>query len=182
MIDMACLLNPIDQLHHEVYEASRTWRVAAKRRWLQRPRDARRELADAIEADVRARLEMEGYFCQAQRHKAHFDLLCNGVRVEVKAARWYGERYQFNLRDNDADVVVMACVDEIAELDWNSVVNFVVPFAEVRGLTVIKITQRDPGLYTGKLAGWIERWDVIDQLVAKGCNQWQMALPLHRQE
>lgn len=76
-----------------------------------------------------------------------------------------------------AQVVVLACVDQVAEIGWSSVVHFVVPFDEVK-VRGIDITQRDPMLYRGRLAGWIERWDVIDDLIEMGCNHWQMALPI----
>jgi len=132
-------------------------------------RDPRRQLADAIELKVKWRLEDLGYLVVAQTHKERFDLLVQGVRVEVKAATWDGEQYQANLHGNQADVLVFACIDGAAHY-------FVIPFGEVSSLRMLKISSHDPRDYIGKWMRYYAAWELIDELVAAGCNAWQPAL------
>lgn len=114
---------------------------------------------------------------QAQRdrfittHNAHFDLICDGLRVEVKAAAWSGGRYQAALRSNAADVLILDCRNGRDHF-------FVVPWREVAGLTHLKISQHDPADYRGRLRDFLEAWSVIDKLIAAGVNHWQPPLPL----
>lgn len=134
-----------------------------------RKRDPRRVLADLMERRARARLEEGGLFVTGTRHKESFDLLAQGVRIEVKASTWDGKRYQCNLHDNEADVLVWGCLD--GAVHW-----FVIPFGAVRGLRVLNITSHDPRDYMGKWMPFYERWKLIDELVAAGRNVWQPAL------
>jgi hypothetical protein len=128
--------------------------------------DPRRILARRFEHEVRAILAGRGLVVTGTRHTESFDLLVQGVRVEVKASRWNG-RYICNLHSNDADVLVWACVDGEAHY-------FVVPFEEVRGLTVLKIRPRDPRDYCGRWMRWFGAWDLVEELVAAGRNAWQL--------
>jgi len=153
----------------------REWNWSRRQRfWLasmmEREIDPRRELADQIEADVCDRLTQRGYVCVPQPHKQRFDLLCNGIRVEVKAARWDGGRYSVNMHGNEADAIVIACVDE------QPPVYFVAPFELMTGIGYFKIRQRNPRDYVGRLMRFYEAWDVIDEMVAAGVNAWQPAL------
>jgi len=131
--------------------------------------DPRRVLARQVEHQVRERVAARGIAVTGTRHTERFDLLAQGVRIEVKAARWDGVRYECNLRSNDADVLVFGCLD--GELHF-----FVIPFEQVAGRTVIKVTQHDPRDYIGQWMCWFEAWDVIDELVASGRNAWQPEL------
>ena len=145
-----------------VRRAGRKWR---KRRGL----DPRRVLAVAMEREVQNRLADLGYVVTGTSHKAHFDLLVCGVRVEVKASVWSGARYGAALRDSDADVLVLGCLG--ADLRF-----FVIPFDQVRGLSYLKITSRDPANYKGRFAPFLGAWGVIEQAVQSGVNAWQMSL------
>ncbi len=130
--------------------------------------DPRRVLSRRFEHEVRAILAGRGLIVTGTQHKESFDLLVQGIRVEVKASRWSG-RYICNLHGNDADVLVWACVD-------GEVHYFVIPFEDVRGLTVIKISSHDPRDYCGRWMRWFGAWDLIGELVAAGRNAWQPAL------
>jgi len=130
--------------------------------------DPRRVLARQVEHQVRELLEERGFTVTGTSHQERFDLLVQGIRVEVKASRWY-DRYICNLHGNDADVLVWACVDGAAHY-------FVIPFQDVRGLTVIKVQSHNPREYCGKWMRWYGAWDLIDELVASGRNAWQPAL------
>jgi hypothetical protein len=132
----------------------------------ERALDPRRVLARRIEQNVRERIESLGLICAKTSHKANYDLLVQGIRVEVKASRWDGCRYEANLRSNDADLLVFACID-------GAVHFFVIPFDQVRGRTVIKITRHDPRDYLGQFMRYYEAWDLLDDLVRAGRNSWQ---------
>jgi hypothetical protein len=129
-------------------------------------RDPRRELADQVEGMARDLISRRGHFCVSTRHKEHFDFLVEGVRVEVKAANWDGEKYTCQLRDNRADVLAWACLDGAAH--W-----FVIPFGEVAGLRALKISRHDPRDYCGKWTRYYGAWEIVDELVAAGVNAWQ---------
>jgi hypothetical protein len=131
--------------------------------------DPRRVLARQIERQVRERIDELGIVVTGTRHKENFDLLAQGVRIEVKASRWYGKRYEANLHNNEADVLVFGCLD-------SDVHYFVIPFGEVRGRSVIQVTSHDPRDYFGRWMRWYGAWNVIGELVAAGCNAWQPAL------
>lgn len=134
-----------------------------------RARDPRRVLADAMEAEVKQRLIERGYFVTGTRHKEHFDLLVNGLRVEVKAAMFKSGRYGAALRASDADVLVLGCVADDVRF-------FVIPFDQVRGLRYFKISSHNPQAYQGRFAEFLDAWHVIDRLEQSGVNHWQMSL------
>jgi hypothetical protein len=131
--------------------------------------DPRRVLARRVERIVRERIEALGIRCAKTGHTRNFDLLAQGVRVEVKASRWDGVRYEANLRSNDADVLVFGCLD--GELHF-----FVIPFDQVAGRTVIKITSHDPRDYLGRFMRYYEAWDLLNDLIRAGRNAWQPEL------
>jgi hypothetical protein len=137
--------------------------------------DPRRVMARRFEHEVRGILAARGLIVTGTRHTERFDLLVLGIRVEVKASRWSG-RYICNLHGNDADVLVWACVDEREGDSRIAPTYFVIPFEDVKGLTVIKIPSHDPRDYCGKWMRWCGAWDLIEELVAAGCNAWQPAL------
>ena len=166
----------LERLHRQASQATLHFVYTMKAMMsTRRKRDPRRVMADLMEQRVRTLLEGRGLFVTGTRHKESFDLLAQGVRIEVKAATWDGRRYQCNLHDNKADVLVWGCLD--GTVHW-----FVIPFGEVRGLPpsrglrVLNITSHDPRDYVGKWMPFYERWETIDELVAAGRNAWQPAL------
>jgi len=140
-----------------------------RRRHPQRPLDPRRTFARQIERAVRERIEALGFTVTPARHKSNYDLLVQGLRVEVKAAHWDGHRYQAQMRSNDADVLVFCCMDGRAY-------HFVIPFEEVRGKTVVEIVRHDPRDITSRWLRYYEAWDILSDLIAAGRNAWQPAL------
>lgn len=153
---MICLSNdPIDCLHHKEYEASRRGR---RRKLPSRP-DPRRVLAHRVERMVAWRLDALGWKTIKQHHNAPFDLLATrggvSIRIEVKASIWDGGRYQAQLRSNDADVLIIGCINE-------GISFLVIPFAVVKGQHVVTVRWEHPGEYAGKFSNWIEAWDVLD--------------------
>jgi hypothetical protein len=153
-----------------MHESEQKWDKAQRFRisWTVE-RDPRRELADQVEAMALDMLAGRGHLCIRTRHKEHFDLLVEGVRIEVKAANWDGEKYTCQLRSNRADVLAWACLD--GDAHW-----FVIPFGEVAGLKALKISRHDPRDYHGKWMRYYGAWEIVDKLVAAGCNAWQPAL------
>ena len=151
------------------FERERKESQRAKYLTLSARKDRRRILANDIEAEAASRLRELGFQVCKQSHKAHFDILADGMRVEVKASRWDGQRYQFNLHDNDADVVLFGCVD--GSLTW-----FVVPFDVVMGKRTIEIRSHDPQDYIGKLTAFYEAWDTLPDLAKSARNPYQLNL------
>jgi len=130
----------------------------------------RKKFAREVETAIANRLRDDGYSVSRSSANAHYDLLVNGLRIEVKAAALSDRRYQAALRSNDADVLIICC--RSADGDH----YFVMPFDEARGKTHIKIPNADPTAYAGRLRVWYEAWNLIDQLIARGVNHWQPAL------
>ena len=163
----------LERMHQVEWNWSRTQRFVLAKRAL----DPRWVLARRFERMVHERLTESGLVVSGTGHMERFDLLAQGVRIEVKAAMWDGCRYQCNLHGNRADVLVWGCLDGIegrgnaSPLQW-----FVIPFEQVRGLSVLKITSRDPRDYVGRWTPFYGRWETIDELVAAGRNIWQPGL------
>lgn len=146
----------------------------------------RKRFGQDIQNAVAIKLRAAGYSVSAAHANEHFDLLVNGLRVEVKAAARSGQRYAAALRRNDADVLILCCraprtLGEglgVREDGGEDVTDhyFIIPFDDVRGRTHIKISQTDPTAYTGRFRVWYEAWQLIDQLIARGVNYWQPTL------
>jgi len=130
----------------------------------------RKAFAHEIESAIIDRLRATGHFVTRTGDHEHFDLLVDGLRVEVKAATLSGGRYQAALRDNDADVLIFICRGE--GLDH----SFVIPFDRVAGLTHIEIRNARPDRYAGWMAAWRDAWHIIDRLIAIGVNHYQLPM------
>jgi hypothetical protein len=110
-----------------------------------------------------------GYRVSHTANNERWDLWCEGVRVEVKASTW-GGRYQANLRGNDADVLILACVN-------GKVSFFVIPWAELADRKTVEVWSENPERYQGQWARWFEAWGVVGELVSNPPpNPWQMPL------
>ena len=159
----------LDRLLHKWNEESKRSRWTLAAAGCAKKRDPRRELAKWVEGEARARLAGLGYTVTRMGPLDHFDLLVEGLRVEVKGATWSGCRYEANLRDNEADLLVFGCLD-------GSLHFFVMPFDVVRGRTVIKVTSHDPRDYMGRWAPYYEAWAWVADLKATCVNPWQLPL------
>jgi len=129
----------------------------------------RKAFAHDVESDIIDRLR-ENHYVSRTAANEHFDLLVDGLRIEVKAAALSGGRYQAAMRSNDADVLVFVCHDGEKKH------YFVIPFEHVAGLTHIEICNTDPTAYAGWMRRWYDAWHLIDQLIAAGLNRYQMQL------
>jgi len=132
------------------------------------PRD-RNQFAREVEAAIIDRLRETGRFVSRTSYHEHFDLLVDGLRIEVKAAALSGGRYQAALRSNDADVLILACDD------GDRRTYFVIPFERVRGLTHIEIRNADPAAYRGWMAAWRDAWHVIDRYINAEIEDYEQA-------
>jgi hypothetical protein len=139
------------------------------RRDEQRFRYARRQgdLAKRVENQARAVLEGRGWRTTRTAHNEHFDLWCEGVRVEVKAARW-NDRYQANLRANDADVLLFGCQN--GRVHW-----FVIPWEALGDRRNLAIWSEDPEAYAGRWARFRDAWGVVADLVSDPPHPYQLA-------
>src|SRR5512139_54403 len=140
-------------------------------RYLAAPAPAdRKQFAHDAETAIIDRLRACGYFVVRSQTNAHYDLIVDGLRVEVKSASLSGGRYQAALRANDADVLLFVCHDGAQQH------YFILPFDRVRGLTHIEIRNADPAAYRGWMAAWRDAWHLIDNLISRGLNHWQPML------
>jgi hypothetical protein len=150
----------------------------------QRPAD-RKRFGKEIETDIIDRLRAAGHYVSRAGANDHFDLLVDGLRIEVKAAALSGGRYQAALRSNDADILVFVCrapspIGEGRRCRAFSPARgefldhfFVMPFDRVAGLTHIEIRNARPDRYAGWMAAWRDAWHTIDRLVEIGVNHYQ---------
>ena len=135
-----------------------TWSVAAE--------DDRKALARRVEAMAAERIADRGWPVQRCGANDPFDLQAGGAQIEVKAARWHaavngGGRYQAAIRNDQADLVVFACVGERDEVwAW-----FLIPASEVGARRNVAVTSPDPRAYRGQWAEYLGRWDLVDEEV-----------------
>ena len=119
------------------------------------PPDQRQRLARIVEARVALCIEaLFGYSINQTSHKASFDLWVDNVKVEVKGSHWQGRRYQANIRNHSADILIF---DAINGLDH----YFIIPMAQVNPRRTVEITSYDVLAYTGQWAAYLEAWDVL---------------------
>jgi hypothetical protein len=165
---MTAIYTADEQLHQQ--HAAQCQRDRFLMRWLngQQPR-ARKPFAREIESAIAERLAAAGHSVTRAAYHAHYDLLVDGLRVEVKAAARSSQRYQAALRSNEADVLILCCRNGADHF-------FVIPFDQVAGRTNIAIWSADPRDYTGQFRNYLEAWHLIDQLIAAGVNHWQPPL------
>jgi hypothetical protein len=157
----------IYRLHQENHKFLR----AQNRR---RPISAHMRLAYQVEGRLKRRLEAQGYQVYATPHNCPFDLWVAGVRVEVKASRWYehkrGGRYQANIRQHEADYLVFDCINGTDHY-------FVIPMAALGSRRSLEICSHDPADYGGQWAGYLENWSIIYQAVTEADEvSWQPPL------
>ncbi len=143
----------------------RLWEEQRRGRYLL-PEDPRHTLARRVERAVIQRLIGRGHQVSKAAPNEHWDLWADGIRIEVKAATWHG-RYQANLRGNDADVLILGCVN-------GDVHFFVIPFDRLEGRRHVAIWSPDPARYLGRWAPFYEAWEWLDALEVR--NPWQLPL------
>ena len=163
---------------HQFFQQKRQW---DKRFWLAnlerfQPGDPRRVLALEAEAAVADRLNELGYrVARPQSKTARWDLLIEGVRVEVKAANWRWRedkgngRYQWHYH-NDADLVILAAKNG----RWHF---FVLPIEALDGRQFLAVYSKEPELYSGQFRPYLEAWDVVEQVASQVEREYQPALP-----
>lgn len=143
-----------DDLHQAAFKASQRSRFTLRQR---AGYDGRRSLAQGAEQWVAKRLNALGLVVQKTNEIEHYDLIAGSLRIEVKAARWSAGRrgYQFNMRSNEADYLILVCIDGCYLMGV-----FVIPFCQVNA-SMLEINQNDPALYRGKWSSWFEAWSQI---------------------
>ena len=141
--------------------------------------DDRMALGRRVEVLAAELLADRGYPVGLTPHKRGWDIQAGGARVEVKAARWYphrrGGRYQAAMHNGQADLVLFACVGEGCRVwAW-----FVIPGEAIGGRRNVSIWSMDPYAYAGQWAGYLERWDLADEVIGRaGPYPAQLAMPL----
>ncbi len=176
---MTELYTPDEQLHQQHAQQSQHDRFVTRYYLTGHKPVERKAFAREVETAIANRLRAGGYSVTRSSANEHYDLLVNGLRVEVKAAALSDRRYQAALRSNDADVLILCCrAPSPVEDGEGDIIDhyFVMPFDEVKGRTHLKISNADPTAYTGRFRVWYDAWQLIDQLIARGVNHWQPAL------
>ena len=149
----------------------RCWREQSQRtRYIQLPgEDPRSALAKLVESKVRDRLTDMGYAQTRTGHNDPFDLMVQGCRIEIKGAMCSTQGYRFNLRGNNADLLIIGCLN--SKLHF-----FIIPFDLMRGISYLKIPSHDPLDYIGRWTTFYEAWPIVDEMVAMARNPWQIQL------
>jgi predicted DNA-binding protein (UPF0251 family) len=136
-------------------------------------REAARQFGLYVERLALDILVARGHGVVAGAYAEHHDLLANGVRVEVKAARWGAHgAYRFNMRRSEAELYLLACCSEVEVLAW-----FCVPAAALDSQKIIGIWAKNPNDHRGQWAAYLEAWEVADRLIRRG-GDWPMQPPL----
>ncbi len=149
---MTDIYTPDEQLHRK--RAAEAQRDRFVMRYLSGQIATERKLfGAAIVNAIADRLRTCGYDVVHAGANEHFDLLCDGIRIEVKAAARSSGRYQAAMRSNDADICIFVCH---AAVDY----VFVIPFDEVRHCSNIAI-RTDPVLYAGRFKPYLEAWHLL---------------------
>jgi len=105
-----------------------------------------------------------GHTVAMAARNVHHDLVANGLRVEVKAARWGAHgAYRFNMRQSEADLYLLACCSATEVLAW-----FCLPATALDSQKIIGIWAADPREHQGQWAAYLEAWDLADRLIAAG--------------
>lgn len=163
------MIDPIDKLHQENLQF-----LKAQRYW--KPNYV--PFAKEIELLVRSELRRQGYRVKWTGFNEPFDLLVDGrLRVEVKGARVAYKadrrnyRYQARVRNTDADVLVMVCVDEDGCNHF-----FVIPAEQIQTGN-LSIANRDPASYGGRWSDFYGAWDRVKEALASAVTRpWQLGL------
>lgn len=152
------MIDPIDRLHQENLKFLKTQQYV-------KPNYV--PFGQEIELLVRSELRRQGYRVEWTGFNAPFDLLVDGeLRVEVKGSRVAYKptsrnyRYQAQIRNDQADVLVMVCVDEDGANHF-----FVIPSNKFRTGN-LSITHRDPIKYGGRWSKFYGAWDAIRDALA----------------
>ena len=116
-----------------------------------------------VENEVKELIECLGYRCESTSTRHPYDLLVNGcVKIDVKAARVSkangSDCYSFRLAkpQQTCDVYVAVCLND----DKEPQKIYVIPAHVMTGKTQLAI-----GAEHSKYDQYIDRWDIIDQLL-----------------
>lgn len=159
-------LDPIDRLHQE------NARFLQAQRFMRKPNYMPFSLF--AEEEVINRVSGFGYRVTSTIHTCPFDLWVEGVRVEVKGSRWnqrqpFGGRYQANIRNHQADILIFDCINGTHHF-------FVVPVGDIAHLSALSVTSYNVDDYTGRLAPYLEAWELLHQAIKTANNNWQPPL------
>lgn len=142
------------------------WRVANER-------EAARQFGLSVQRLALDILSIRGHPVAPACYADHHDLTANGVRVEVKAAKWgrHGA-FRFNMRQSDAELYLLACCSEVEVEAW-----FIVPAAAINGQKIIGIWSENAKVYKGQWAVYLEAWQIADHVIGAG-GGWPQQLGL----
>ncbi len=106
-------------------------------------------------------------------NNAPFDLWVEGVKVELKAARWHnwksGGRYQAAIRNYEADILIFDCINGTDH--WH-----IIPMADIQPRTSLAVWSYDPEQSSGQWQPYLEQWDYLHQAVEVANHNWQPPL------
>lgn len=160
--------DPVDRLHQENNQFLQAQRF-------RQPRNAHNYLTleREAQAEIIRQAGQHGYQCSTTAHKAPFDLWIEGVMVEIKAATWHesrkGCRYQANIRNHTADIVIFDCINGAHHLHF-------IPMIEIIPRRHLAIWSHDPALSSGQWLPFLEAWDYLEQAISQANHVWQPPL------
>lgn len=163
--------NPIDRLHQE------NMQFLKAQQWPKPPALANdfRPVERAAVAEIMNQAGARGYRCSPTGNNDPFDLWIEGARVEVKAATYHnvetkqGGRYQANIRNHTADLLIFDCINGSHHLHF-------IPMVEIVPRRHIAIWSHDPARSRGQWLPFLEAWDYLEQAIFWANHQWQLPL------
>ena len=168
-MNLAFYADPIDRLHQENLQFLKA------QRWLP---NSFGSFGQDVEQWTARLLRGMGYGVELTSYHHSFDLLLNGcLRVEVKGSRlaYLAERrsyrYQANIRNRGAEVVLLVCEDVFCLRHV-----FVMPAAIVRPGN-LTIWNRDPQAYRGQWAPYLGAWGWLEESLRQAQGAIQLGLP-----
>lgn len=159
--------DPIDRLHHENLEFSRNQYRGQRKR-----STAEQRLAWQAEDRIKERWGHIWRISPTVKN-APWDLWIEGVKVEVKASRWYdhrrGGRYQAAIRNHQADIVIFDCI--------NGTDHFhIIPMPAITPRKNIAVWSYAPEDSRGQWVSYLEAWDYLNEAIKTSQNAWQLPL------
>lgn len=158
--------DPVDRLHQCALQKERRARFA-------RAKSDYRHIEQASLGSLMAELDNMGLRAARTVKNAGYDLWVEGVKVELKAARWHdsprGGRYQANIRNYEADILIFDCINGTHHRHF-------IPMSEIKPRKALAVWSYDPAQSTGQWLPFLERWDILLQTIRVANHTWQLPL------
>jgi hypothetical protein len=129
----------------------------------------RQKMAREIVHRVINRLAVYGFPVATTTHKCPFDLWVGDLRVEVKGSHWRQAHhcYQASIRNHAADMLIFDAINGQDHF-------FIIPMPAVAPRKTVEVRCYNVEASKGQWAAYLERWDILVQLVENRPMQLMM--------